>query len=345
MLNKLRDEIKSIDAQIASLVARRFELALEVGKEKEKTGQQVRDYSVEKAVLSRMNLLAEKHGIDSDILREMALTLIKGAVRLQVRNRGVAEIYADKTCCVVGGNGQMGSWLVKYATSLGYQTISLDQGDILDHRIVDADLVLLSAPLEIMDTVLQEILELRPRGVVLEIASLKSHLLDLVKKGIKDGIKIASIHPMFGPETDLLSGQNLVVCEAGCAEAEKVASDMFTGTAVNIVHIPIEKHDLYMTWVLNLPHLMNLIMGDLLFKSGVPHDMLSSLGGTTFNKQLSVTDEVMSENPDLYFHIQQINKHRDELRSAFIESLDNIHNSDKKDSFVSIMKNWETMSR
>ena len=150
---------------------------------------------------------------------------------------------------------------------------------------------------------------------------------------------------MFGPETDLLSGQNLVVCEAGCAEAEKVASDMFTGTAVNIVHIPIEKHDLYMTWVLNLPHLMNLIMGDLLFKSGVPHDMLSSLGGTTFNKQLSVTDEVMSENPDLYFHIQQINKHRDELRSAFIESLDNIHNSDKKDSFVSIMKNWETMSR
>lgn len=345
MLDDLRDEIKSVDAQIASLVARRFELALKVGKEKEKTNQPVRDYSVEKAVLARMNLLAQEHGIDSDILREIALSMIKGAVRLQVRNRPISETASNKTCCVVGGEGKMGAWLMRYASTLGYKTFSLDQGDSLENKLVGADLVILSTPLSVIDSVMKEVVALKPKGIVLEIASLKSHLLEHVKTGIENGIKIASIHPMFGPKTDLLSGQNLVICEAGCPEAEAVACELFANTAVNLVKVPIEKHDQYMTWVLNLPHLLNLVVGDLLFKSGVSHDMLSKLGGTTFNKQLSVTDEVMSENPDLYFHIQHINKHREELRDALIQSINAIHGSENRDSFVSIMNNWEKMSR
>jgi len=224
----------------------------------------------------------------------------------------------------------------------------VEQDDTIVGGVEGADLVLLATPLGTMRSVLEEMIAARPSGVVLEIASLKSHLLRTVREGIRGGLKLASIHPMFGPDTDLLSGQNLVVCTAGCAEAEDFAEGLFRDTAARIVRLPLEQHDRYMTWVLNLPHLVNLAMGEVLSSSGMPFDELRSLGGTTFNKQLKVTSEVMSENPELYYNIQRINDHRDELFEAFRRGLERIRLSAAAEGpaeFRALMEEWSEYSR
>ncbi|MCP4995347.1 MAG: prephenate dehydrogenase, partial [Gammaproteobacteria bacterium] len=151
-----------------------------------------------------------------------------------------------------------------------------------------------------------------------------SHLIDVVEDARSKGIRLASIHPMFGPDTELLSGQNLIICQAGSDEAEDRAFQLFSNTAANIFKIPIEQHDQCMTWVLNLPHLLNIIMVEMLRSSSMPYEMLCALGGTTFNKQMEVTAEVMTENPQLYFHIQSINQHNHELFSALSKTLEHI---------------------
>ncbi len=347
MLDKLRREISSIDTQIAELVAQRQDLARRIGAFKETHGLPVRDFGIEKRVLDRMRRRADAVGVDPTILHEVALALIRGAVGLQEVERTREQTGGDTSCTIVGGAGKMGGWFTRFANSLGYATHVVEKDDLLDESITRADLVVLAVPLAAMREVLVETLALEPRGVVLEIASLKSHLTDVIEDGVKRGLQVAGIHPMFGPDKDLLAGQNVVVCRAGCPTAEQKAVDLFRDTAAHLTELPLAEHDRYMTWVLNLPHLVNLAMGETLRGSGLSYERLEALGGTTFSQQMRVTAEVMSENPELYYHIQHINRHRGELYTAFGESIDRLaalSAADDSEGFGDMMADWAQYS-
>ena len=342
MLDELRQEIRDIDGRIAELVAERLDLARRIGREKERLGLTVRDYGVEKAVLARARRRAGELGIDAALLKDIALTLIRGAVGLQVSERRTAPVATGDVCAIIGGGGKMGGWFDRFTASLGYRTRVIEPGDPLD-TVAEAELVVVAVPLAAMRPVLEQVLDLQPRGIVLEIASLKSHLVDLVQAGIDRGLQVVALHPMFGPDKDLLAGQNVVVCRAGCPDAEDKAIALFADTAAVLTEIPLVEHDRYMTWVLNLPHLINLTVGDVLRHCGLTYSDLQAFGGTTFNQQLRVTDEVMNENPELYYHIQHLNRHRDDLFAAIRGSLDRLAElsaDDDPGDFTALMSAW-----
>jgi chorismate mutase/prephenate dehydrogenase len=146
---------------------------------------------------------------------------------------------------------------------------------------------------------------------------------------------------MFGPEMEQLAGQNVIVCKAGCAIAEDAAAELFRHTSAHLTAMPLSEHDWLMTWVLNLPHLVNLVMGASLPASGLSYTHLRSLGGTTFRKQMKVTAQVMSENSELYYQIQHINRHRDRLYAtvgASLELIASLAASQDSEGFAKMMK-------
>jgi len=342
-LERLRSEIREVDRQIAELVARRQSLARDVGQQKQNLGRPVRDFGVEKAVLARMRQRAEQLGIEPNVLHAVASALIRGAVAVQELDLQPEPVRGDSLCTIIGGAGKMGAWFQRYVTSLGYATRIVEKDDPLDESLCQSDLVVLAVPLATMRAVLEQVLALSPPGLVLEIASLKSHLVDLVTAGAADGQQIVSLHPMFGPDKDLLAGQNIIVCRAGNQAAEDAVLALFQNTAAQLTELPLAEHDRYMTWVLNLPHLVNLAMGETLRTSGLDYQRLSSLGGTTFGAQMRVTAEVMSENPELYYHIQNINQHRDELYEAFgasVQRLAELSGAPGHDGFAAMMEEW-----
>ena len=343
MLDKLRQEIRSMDRRIAELVAQRQELARQVGQAKIRSGLPVRDYGVEKAVLKRMRVQAEELGVDSDLLQDIATALIKGAVGVQEQERRPRKIVSDKVCTIFGGAGMMGGWFANYVTSLGYALQIVEKDDSVDPRISESDLIIIAVPLATMRQTLENVLAMQPKGLVLEIASLKTHLTDVVLNGVEAGLNVVSIHPMFGPQQNMLAGQNIIICQAGNTAAEEAAVDLFRDTALHLTELPLQDHDRYMTWVLNLPHLLNLVMGETLHSSGIDYKQLVDLGGTTFGQQMDVTAEVMSENPELYYHIQNLNPHREDLYRAFGESVDRISalslDSDSA-GFEGMMNTW-----
>ncbi len=121
------------------------------------------------------------------------------------------------------------------------------------------------------------------------------------------------------------------------------AAELFADTAANLTRLPLDEHDRYMTWVLNLPHLISLVMGETLRGSGLTFGRLADLGGTTFSKQMRVTGEVMSENPELYYHIQHINRHRTELYTALSRSVEHIGRlsaAEDAAGFGTMMNSW-----
>lgn len=343
MLEETRKKIRAIDSRIAELIAERLKLAQSVGEEKERLGLPIRDYATEKRVHEAMRGHAERLQIDPAVIRDVTAALIRGAVALQASRRKAPPLEGEQRSVVVGGAGHMGRWFAGYLGSRGYGVQSIEKGESLDPAR-DADLVIVSVPLAATAAMLDEIAQLQPSGIVLEISSLKTPLQGRVPGWLESGMKFAAIHPMFGAEADLLSGRNLIICEAGCPEAEEAAMDLFRESALHILHLPLAEHDRMMTWVLNLPHLVNLIAADLLAGSEVPLDQLHGMGGTTFQKQEAVTSEVVEENPELYYQIQALNAHTPELIERTLASLEWLSDEVRQANsggFVERMETWK----
>jgi chorismate mutase/prephenate dehydrogenase len=339
-LEAFRTEMREVDCHIAELIAKRIDLARRIGDEKARAGLPLRDYATERRVHETMEAHARRLGIEIELIRDITTALIRGAVRLQSRERVVAQSVATGSACVVGGHGHMGRWCCGYLASLGYEVRIADAGDSLSPTL-DADLTMVAVPLDRTGAVLRELVALRPGGLILEIASLKSEFSAEVPGWVATGLRFVSIHPMFGPDADQLAGQNLIICEAGCPEAERAAATLFAPSALHIVRLPLADHDRIMAWVLNLPHLVNLLAGALLADSDEPASRLIEVGGTTFNRQCGVTAQVVSESPDLYFHIQRLNPYRDRLVLALrdaVEQLDRQIRLGQRDSFAASMR-------
>jgi chorismate mutase/prephenate dehydrogenase len=161
--------------------------------------------------------------------------------------------------------------------------------------------------MKVAGEVLTELATRRPRGVVVDIGSLKSPMRDGLERLVAAGCKVTSIHPMFGPDTRLLSGRHIVFCDVGVPEATRAARALFASTMAEQTEMSVDDHDRLMAYVLGLSHALNLAFFTALAASGELVPRLQRMSSTTFDAQLRVATLVARDNPYLYFDIQTLN--------------------------------------
>jgi chorismate mutase/prephenate dehydrogenase len=83
------------------------------------------------------------------------------------------------------------------------------------------------------------------------------------------------------------------------------------------VDLSLQEHDEVMAWVLGLSHLVNIAFASALAESGEAVPLLRRISSSTFNAQLQVAAQVVSENPHLYYEIQQGNAMTGEVVEHF----------------------------
>jgi chorismate mutase/prephenate dehydrogenase len=149
---------------------------------------------------------------------------------------------------------------------------------------------------------------LKPSGLIFDIGSLKSPLIDGLRELHGAGCSVTSLHPMFGPDTRLLSGRHLIFCDAGNAQATQSAKDLFSATMVEQLDMGLDDHDRLIAYVLGLSHALNIAFFTALAESGEAAPKLAQMSSTTFDSQLLVSEGVAHDNPRLYFEIQHLNK-------------------------------------
>lgn len=216
----------------------------------------------------------------------------------------------------------MGRWLCAFFAGQGHAVTTLDPAGTVDGfpsaaglepAVHDADVILLAAPLAPGAAVLREVLALAPEGLVADIMSLKSHVLDDLRDAATRGLKVASLHPLFGPSARTLSGKVVAVCDCGNREAADEAAALFSDTALTITRITVEQHDELMQFVLGLSHLVAILYFTTLARSGFAWEDLSAVASTTFLKEARTAAEVARESASLYHEIQSLNRHSPEL--------------------------------
>lgn len=331
-LEDLRVRIAAVDREIGRLAAERFALAREIGVVKREEGLPVRSFSAEAEVLGRFRALAGELGLEEHFAERLALHLIGTSVRLQEESIGGQTERAQRIL-IVGGAGKMGRWLAGFFAGQGHFVTILDPaGPVegfpsaidLPRGVGGAETVLVATPLSLGRQVLADVFSLRPAGLVVDIFSLKSHVLDLLREAAGTGLKVASLHPLFGPEVRTLSGRVLAVCDCGNPAAADEAEALFSDTALSLARLSVESHDEYMQYVLGLSHVVAILFFTTLRESGRPFDELANMASTTFHKHSRTAAEVARENPYLYYEIQKLNRHSEGLFERIRRCLEKI---------------------
>ena len=341
MINDLRDKIREIDEDIVRLAAERIRIAEEIGRIKVKEGLQIRDLEVEKKVLERYRNASDGTLLDTTSAEEIARILIQNSVEIQAalpRKRS-----SKKKVCVIGGKGKMGQWISGLLKGSGHTVTILDTGDDLG-KASESDAIIVSVPISAVRNVLEQLDIICDDQLIFDISSLKSPFIDVLRK-MGSRKKVCSLHPMFGPSARSMYDRNVIVCDCGNNDAVNESIELIGDHGENVMIINVSEHDRYMSYVLGLSHAVNIAFFTALERSGISFRDFEKTASTTFKKNLDTNMSVASEDPSLYYEIQNLNINSSDVWKRFSDAVENVKQAsldDDPESFAKLMNNGKT---
>ena len=335
-LDELRRQLNQLDGDLLTLIAKRQAISREVAAAKRATGYPTRDYQREREVILGVRAQAEKLALPPDLAEQVLRLLIRSSLTTQeqvsVATKGAGS---GRRALVIGGAGKMGGWFVQFLVSQGFAVQVADpRGAAPGIAVVDDwrgltnldafDFIVVATPLGASGAILAELALRRPAGVVFDLGSLKSPLRGALNALKAAGVKVTSLHPMFGPDTELLSGRHVIFIDMGSAAALDAARALFQPTMAEQVVMGLEEHDRLIAYVLGLSHALNIAFFTALAESGEAAPRLARLSSTTFDAQLDVAGNVAEESPELYFEIQALNDYGAESLQALSAAVERL---------------------
>jgi prephenate dehydrogenase len=213
-----------------------------------------------------------------------------------------------KKIAIIGAEGQMGKWFSKYFLEKDFDIIGYDsEKEILNKSvtkaqslvgaILTADYVVLCIPVKRTPETIRLIAkEMKRDSYLIDISSLKTKTAAALSK-IPDKVNPICIHPMFGPGTKKLKGQNIISIPIRDAKKEMAVTKSLFEEA-NFVQIDATEHDKKIAMVLGMPHLVNLALANI-FAKEENFSLVEKMAGTTFKAQKYLTTGIMTEPQEL----------------------------------------------
>ncbi len=350
-LDDLRRRLNELDRQFIALAAERKALSGEVARVKRATGYPTRDFARERDVIMGARDDAAQLGVSPDLAEELLRLLIRASLATQEQASVAAHgTGSGRRALVIGGGGKMGRWFVQFLTSQGFGVEVADPSggpagvpSLPDWRASDLthDFIVLATPLGATDALLRDLALRRPAGVIFDIGSLKSPLRAGLMALKSHGCRVTSVHPMFGPDTELLSGRHVIFVDLGSAEALTAARELFAPTMAEQVVTSLDDHDRLIAYVLGLSHALNIAFFTALAESGEAAPRLARISSTTFDAQLEVASRVAEESPELYYEIQSLNDYGAESLEALVKAVERVRTavlSRNQETFTALMR-------
>ncbi len=329
-LEDLRRQLDGIDDRFIQLIAERQATVRSIAAIKQSTSVPLRDYGREREVLQRARANAQAADVSGDVAEDILRTLIRYSLTQQEQASVVAKRAGiGQRALVIGGAGKMGAWFARFLYSQGYDIEIADPNAapadtvIADWRSSDLshDYIVVATPLGITNQVLHELAIRKPSGVVFDLGSLKTPLSTGLAALRDAGVRVTSVHPMFGPDVQLLSGRHLIFIDMGNKDALSRAQTLFAPTMAVQAVMTLQEHDRLIAYVLGLSHAVNIAFITALKNSKESALRLTELSSTTFDAQFDMARRVVNESPQLYFEIQKLNAFGQESLDALLEAV------------------------
>lgn len=208
---------------------------------------------------------------------------------------------------IIGGAGKMGSWFSKFLTAREFKVsiydvdferaeklaskIGAKHSNSIEELVKSSNVIVVATPPHTVSESIKSVsrvLERRPlkRKVLLfDISTFKRGVLEAYES-VPRQCKVASIHPLFGPEARNPKKHTVVLVpipgrEEDCLEVRR----FFERLEFNVETVDLEVHEYYSSLTIGLSYALGLSLA--YYTSKVGHETVSRLMGTTF-KHLSI---------------------------------------------------------
>lgn len=314
-------------------------------------------YAHERRVLESVAGWSAELGADTEALADALVRIDAQVVASTATDESDTTAADAGTALVIGGGGRMGGWMARFLTAGGWRVTVADPAGspdglpaIDDWRgdRLDQDLIVVAAPLRPSNAILHELASRRPTGIVFDIGSLKSPLRSGLTALRDAGVRATSVHPMYGPDVELLHGRHVILVDLGDAAATDAAESLFAHTAATRVRMTLDEHDRVIAYILGLSHALNIAFVTAMAESGEAAPRLADMSSSTFEAQLGVARRVVRENPHLYFEIQHLNDYGTEALAALsyaVEKVRSVVRAGDEPGFVRLMEQGNTYVR
>jgi len=220
---------------------------------------------------------------------------------------------------IIGGAGKMGFCISKILLKRGLDPLIWDKdrqkllktqkygiriAESCEDAVKKGDVILLSVPIRDFEQVVKEISHyLRKGQLLIDISSVKEYTINTMHRYVHTATTIG-VHPMFGPSTQSLEDQNIMLTPTTNEEArvaEYMRHKLDKMGAKTTIMTPKE-HDQLMASVLTLPHLIALAAAETLLQT--EREKLRQTAGPSLKTLMTLVNNVISQDPSLYSSIQ-----------------------------------------
>lgn len=239
---------------------------------------------------------------------------------------------------IIGAGGKMGQWLSRFAIEEGLNIIIADRDDeklkrmpksplidiIPDSREAasQARIIAISVPLNDFESAVREVApHIKPGSIVLDVCSVKVRPVAVMHEYIKESLVLGT-HPLFGPNVNGLSGQNVVLTPTNDKETAfaRELRSYFELRGAHVTLMDPEAHDRMMAVVQGLSHFVAIAAADALSGLGTIEEM-KDVSTTTFRIFLDYIKSVIGDDPELYAAIQMAHHDMPEIYKALNNSI------------------------
>jgi 3-phosphoshikimate 1-carboxyvinyltransferase len=192
------------------------------------------------------------------------------------------------------------------AIKLALEEKKIDKAGTLESLVPLSDIIILAVPPLSIEKILPALAEhIKPNAIVSDVASVKGHLLEPLKKFDDEFVKrFVPGHPIAGSEksgyaasvAELFKGRNVILTplKQNSPWAVNTIHALWRCTGANVLGMAVEKHDEVLAATSHLPHLLAYAIVDALAGQKQSEDIFRyAAGGFADFSRLASSDETM----------------------------------------------------
>ncbi|MCF8044679.1 MAG: prephenate dehydrogenase/arogenate dehydrogenase family protein [Desulfarculaceae bacterium] len=228
-----------------------------------------------------------------------------------------------ETIGIIGGKGGMGQWFKTFFTGrYDFRVLVSD----LDTRLCNEDLaescdvVLLSTSVEAAVTIMEQIGPiLRENQLLMDLCSQKEVIVEKMVSSAR--CEVVGMHPMFGPFTESLDSQNIVLSPGRGEEGIDWADRLFSGAGARVTRMEASLHDRNMAVVQGLTHFLSICFARTLQKMDLHPTRMFHTSTPIFRINSDIIGRLFAQDPELYASLIHDNRYVPDVLDAFYASM------------------------
>lgn len=222
------------------------------------------------------------------------------------------------TIGIVGGKGGMGRLFDAWFVRRGHRVLlaDTDTTTTAEELTRRCDLIMIATPMDVAPTLAEELgRRMSTEQGLCDICSLKEGITAAMLVATR--CEVVGTHPMFGPHTEGLVGQNIILTPGRGERWLAFLEEEFADGGARVSRMTPQAHDRAMALAQGLTHVVTIAMGRTLQKLGVTPDDALSYATPIFKLKNDLIGRLFAQDPDLYAAMVGDNPYVGELVETF----------------------------